>query len=60
MTKRRKRSVLKAVEELSRGEEDLRKGRTRDWKEIKVRLKDIKKGKKESYLKASQIDKLFL
>jgi prevent-host-death family protein len=28
----------KAVKSLKRGEEDLRKGRTRDWQEIKKRL----------------------
>jgi prevent-host-death family protein len=28
----------KAVKNLKRGEEDLRKGRTRDWQEIKNRL----------------------
>ncbi|GEM_PF-6551952 len=59
MTKHRKLSLPKALKRLRRGEEDLRKGKTRSWKEIKMRLKDIKKGKKESYLKASEIDKLF-
>lgn len=31
----------KAVKGLKRGEEDLRKGRTRDWKEIKARLEKL-------------------